>query len=67
MAPERSRVNEKKKVSRMNQALLETTRDFHRAGLASAAELEKIRVRAFGAHASKNTVSPAPCKRMSKR
>ena len=41
-------MNKKKKVSRMDQALLETTRDFHRAGLASAADLEKVTVRVLG-------------------
>jgi hypothetical protein len=60
-------VSKKKKVNRMDQALLETTRDFHRGGLASAAQLEKITVRVLGTQASKNTVSSAPCRRMSKR
>jgi putative transcriptional regulator len=32
----------------MDRALLETTRDFHRGGLASDAELEKITVRVLG-------------------
>jgi putative transcriptional regulator len=35
----------------MQQALLETTRDFHRGGLASDAELEKITMRVLGKHA----------------
>jgi hypothetical protein len=35
-------MSKKKKPSRMDRALLETTRDFHRGGLASTAELEKI-------------------------
>ena len=38
----------KKNASRMDQALLETTRDFHRGGLASAAQLEKITMRVLG-------------------
>ena len=46
----------KKKISRMDQALLETTRDFHRAGLTSDAELEKITVRVLG----KNALPTAP-------
>jgi len=32
----------------MRQALLETTRDFHRGGLSSAGELEKITMRVLG-------------------
>ena len=32
----------------MDQALLETTRDFHRGGLASHSEVEKITVRVLG-------------------
>jgi hypothetical protein len=49
-------VNKKKKLSRMDQALLETTRDFHRGGLTSAANLEKITVRMLG----KNGPPPTP-------
>ena len=49
-------MNKKKKVSRMDQALLETTRDFHRGGLASAVDLEKITVRVLG----KNGLPPTP-------
>jgi len=41
-------VTGKKKPSRMQQALLETTRDFHRGGLASAGELDKITMRVLG-------------------
>jgi hypothetical protein len=40
----------------MDQALLETTRDFHRGGLASAAQLEKITVRVLG----KDALPPTP-------
>jgi putative transcriptional regulator len=35
----------------MQQALLETTRDFHRGGLASDAELQKVTVRVLGKEA----------------
>jgi putative transcriptional regulator len=35
----------------MQQALLETTRDFHRGGLTSDAELQKITVRVLGRQA----------------
>jgi putative transcriptional regulator len=38
----------KNRTSRMDSALLETTRDFHRGGLASASQLEKITVRVLG-------------------
>jgi putative transcriptional regulator len=41
-------VTVKKKANRMQQALLETTRDFHRGGLTSEAELEKITMRVLG-------------------
>jgi len=47
----------RKKPNRMQQALLETTRDFHRGGLTSAAELEKITVRVLGKHALPATPS----------
>ena len=46
----------KKKPNRMQQALLETTRDFHRGGLTSASEHDKITVRLLG----KEGVAPAP-------
>src|SRR5262245_37101320 len=46
----------RKKASRMDQALLETTRDFHRGGLASPAELEKITMRVLG----KSGMPPTP-------
>jgi putative transcriptional regulator len=32
----------------MDQALLETTRDFHRGGLTSAADLDKVTLRVLG-------------------
>lgn len=38
----------KMKPSRMTQALLETTRDFHRGGLVTRAELDKVTMRALG-------------------
>jgi len=41
-------VPKKSKISRMDQALLETTRDFHRGGLTSKAELDKIAGRVLG-------------------
>jgi putative transcriptional regulator len=40
----------------MDQALLETTRDFRRGGLASASQLEKITVRVLG----KDALPPTP-------
>ena len=41
----------------MQQALLETTGDFHRGGLTSDAELEKITMRVLGKHALPTTPS----------
>ena len=37
-----------KKLSRMDEALLETTRGFHRAGITSDAELAKVTMRVLG-------------------
>ena len=44
----RCTVTRKKKPSRMDEALLETTRGFHRAGITSDAELDKITMRVLG-------------------
>jgi len=41
----------------MDEALLETTRDFHRGGLTSHAELDKITVRVLGKDALPRTPS----------
>jgi putative transcriptional regulator len=41
----------------MDEALLETTRDFHRGGLTSRAELDKITVRVLGRDALPRTPS----------
>ncbi len=50
-------MRKRKKISRMDRALLETTRDFHRGGLASDAELEKITMRVLGKDALPKTPS----------
>lgn len=41
-------MNRKKKPSRMDQALLETTRAFHRAGITLDADLGKVTMRVLG-------------------
>jgi putative transcriptional regulator len=41
----------------MQEALLETTHDFHRGGLASAGEVEKITVRVLGRQSLPSTPS----------
>ena len=41
-------MTKRKKPSRMDEALLETTRAFHRAGITSDAELGKVTMRILG-------------------
>ena len=41
-------MTKKKKLSRMDDALLQTTRAFHRAGITSNADLAKVTLRVLG-------------------
>ena len=41
-------MRKKRRISRMDEALLETTRDFHRGRLTSGSELEKVTLRMLG-------------------
>lgn len=49
-------MTKRKKLSRMDEALLETTRGFHRAGITSDAELAKVTMRVLG----KSGLPPTP-------
>ncbi len=50
----------KKKPSRMDQALLETTRGFRRAGITSDAELAKVTLRVLGKQGLPETPALSP-------
>lgn len=49
-----------KKPNRMDQALLETTRAFHRAGVTSDADLGKVTVRVLGRQGMPTTPDVSP-------